>query len=293
MIHVVTSRPTAPACVELAHQAGLRGVPLRLGGVAPFAAGDVVFGYGARRSLLAEAAAAVDGRDDVHVVNGAAYSKDEQYRRLQQAGLPVPRWVALRGRQLGPETLAELGGGAVIVKPDFGGFGRGVRLLPPSGALPAAARRRPHVLQEFIPCGGRCARVVVLGDRVATAIDRVAHDGVVAAYAGGRRGRLEPVELGADEEALCIRAARALDIEVAGVDLIRSDDRGPFILEVNHRFVPFHLRAMYGGVMAEIVGYLASKPPCPQRSLPRTCAPLRRPPAPRRWKLPRAVGSWA
>jgi hypothetical protein len=285
MIHLLTSRPGSAACGELLRQARRLGIPMRAGAEARYRAQDVVFAYGARRALLRRLAdpGAAGG---ALVINGAAQGKDEQYRRLVAAGLPVPRWLRAAGL-LDAGRLLELGGGPVIVKPDLGGFGVGVRLVSEPARFEARALRRPHVVQEFIACGGRCARVVVLGDAVAWAIDRVARDGVVAAYQHGRRGWLEPVALTPEEGELSVAAARALGIEIAGVDLIRTA-RGPFILEVNHRFVPYHLAAMYGDTPARIARYLEA------RHRERGGAPLADRPArglpPR--GLPRAIRSW-
>jgi len=276
MIFVLTSHPDARPCVELLRAARERGIAMRAGPIRRFTEQDVVFAYGASRALLGAL-----GATSALVVNGVSYSKHQQYERLAAAGIPVPRWQRAPRGPLGPEALLAIGG-PVIVKPDFGGFGNGVRLVSDPARFEPIALRRAHVLQEFIPCGGRCARVVVLGDRVAATIDRVARDGVVAAYAGGKRGWLEPFHPTPEESRLCIRAAQVLGIEVAGVDLVRSA-RGPHVLEVNHRFVPYHLRAMYGDVLGDIAAYLESRHRA--RGAPR-------PRPPRSWRLPRPIGAW-
>jgi hypothetical protein len=285
MIHLLTSQPGSGACAALLRQARLLGIPLRAGRGQAFADGDVVFAYGASRRLLATL-----GPTRALLINAAVYPKHQQYERLAAAGIPVPRWRRVSDAVAADDVTAVAGeAGAAILKPDLGGFGNGVRLVDATAAagMPPRPLRRAHVVQEFIPCGGRCARVVVLGDAVAWAIDRVARDGVVAAYQHGRRGWLEPVELSSDEERLCVAAARTLGIEIAGVDLIRSA-RGPFILEVNHRFVPYHLRAMYGDVPRRIVLYLHGRARQPERA-PAEIGRFR-PALP--WRLPRAVGSW-
>ena len=285
MIHLLTSQAGSGACAALVHQARLLGIPMRAGRGQSFADDDVVFAYGASRKLLTALAPT-----RALLINAAVYAKHQQYERLAAAGIPVPRWRRVTGT-LAPADVAAVAGdaAAAIVKPDLGGFGHGVRLVDATAAarMPPRPLRRAHVVQEFIPCGGRCARVVVLGDAVAWAIDRVARDGIVAAYQHGRRGWLEPVRLSPDEERLCVAAARTLGIEIAGVDLIRSA-RGPFILEVNHRFVPFHLRAMYSDVPRRIVLYLHSRARQPARAQAETG---RFRPA-MSWRLPRAVGSW-
>jgi len=285
VIHLITSHANAAPCAELVRRVRALGGPIAVGAPARFAAGDVAFSYGASRALLGRLPPVPPG---AVLINGVVQGKHEQYQRLHTAGIPVPRWMRVSGT-LGPQQLLDFGG-AVIVKPDLGGFGKGVRLVRDPAAFAARTLARPHVLQEYVACGGRCARVVVLGDRVAAGIDRVARDGVVAAYQHGRRGWLEPLALAPGEAELCVAAARVLGIEIAGVDLIRSD-RGPFILEVNHRFVPFHLREMYGDVLKPIAAHLDARHRalCAAAGSPAAPAAL---PRPRPWRLPRVVTSW-
>lgn len=88
------------------------------------------------------------------------------------------------------------------------------------------------ILQEFIAeSDGRDIRALVVGNEVVAAMERKA--GPDEFRANMHRGATaRQVELSAEDEALAIRAARVVGVEVAGVDLIPSD-RGPLIMEVN------------------------------------------------------------
>ena len=58
-----------------------------------------------------------------------------------------------------------------------------------------------------------------------------------SARAGGRTSRAArgrgPTELTAEQERLCLDAARALDVEYAGVDLLHTADGRDHVLELN------------------------------------------------------------
>lgn len=88
------------------------------------------------------------------------------------------------------------------------------------------------IVQEFISeVKGSDIRIIVIDGKVEGAMKRQAkkgefrsnlHQGAIA----------RPVKLYPEEEQLAIRTAQLLGLDVAGVDLLRSD-RGPLILEVN------------------------------------------------------------
>src|SRR5690606_12001035 len=87
-------------------------------------------------------------------------------------------------------------------------------------------------LQEFIAeAGGADLRCLVVGDEVVAAMRRQAPEGDFRANLH-RGGSAEGVQADAAEVAIAVRAARALGLGVAGVDLVGSA-RGPLVLEVN------------------------------------------------------------
>jgi RimK family alpha-L-glutamate ligase len=90
--------------------------------------------------------------------------------------------------------------------------------------------RAVYYLQETLPHAGVDVRALVVGDRVIAAIERVG-DGWRVNLARGARARA--VELEAERAELCVRAAAAVGADYAGVDLLRADGGGDYILEVN------------------------------------------------------------
>jgi hypothetical protein len=119
----------------------------------------------------------------VRVVNGTrAYlteiSKARQLSLLERLGLPYPRARVIHDPRHAPAAAQGLRF-PVVVKPNIGGSGAGVRRFDDAEALRAAAEDRAWSLgidgtglvQEFIPAEeGRIVRVEVLGGRYLYAI---------------------------------------------------------------------------------------------------------------------------
>lgn len=88
------------------------------------------------------------------------------------------------------------------------------------------------LVQEFIAeSKGEDLRCFVVGDKVVASMKRVAAKGEFRSNLH-RGGHAETVTLTQQERRIAIRAARAMGLHVAGVDLLRSK-RGPLIMEVN------------------------------------------------------------
>jgi RimK family alpha-L-glutamate ligase len=148
---------------------------------------------------------------------------------LARAGVPTPRTFACERRDDALEAFAQLGGD-VIVKPLFGSMGAGMtRVDDPDVAYRVFAalelERAVYYLQEALPHDGRDLRALVVGGRVLAAIERVG-SGWRANLARGARAR--PAQLSAEQERVCLDAARALGVDYAGVDLLRDH-----VLELN------------------------------------------------------------
>lgn len=88
------------------------------------------------------------------------------------------------------------------------------------------------LVQEFIAeAQGADLRCFVVGRKVAAAMLRQAQPGDFRSNLH-RGGSASAAEISAAEHDVAVRASRALGLEVAGVDLLRSR-RGPLVLEVN------------------------------------------------------------
>ena len=88
------------------------------------------------------------------------------------------------------------------------------------------------LVQEFIKeADGKDLRCFVIDGKVVASIERVAIKGEFRANIH-QGGTANVVKITPTERKLAIKAAKALNLDVAGVDLIRSN-KGPLLLEVN------------------------------------------------------------
>jgi ribosomal protein S6--L-glutamate ligase len=154
--------------------------------------------------------------------------------RLQAAGMLVPRTVVC---QTADDALAafETLGGDVVVKPLFGGEGRGLTRVSD-----AAIARRVFTaleplgavlyLQKFIPHDGIDWRLLVIGEEV-FGMKRVSADDWRTNISLGARPA--PLEVTVELAQLARRAAASVGATVAGVDLLPARDGRLYALEVN------------------------------------------------------------
>ena len=88
------------------------------------------------------------------------------------------------------------------------------------------------LVQEYIEeAGGSDIRAFVVGSRVVAAMMRKAAPGEFRSNIH-RGGTAEAIRLTPEERSVAVRAARTLGLDIAGVDMMRSN-HGPVVLEVN------------------------------------------------------------
>jgi ribosomal protein S6--L-glutamate ligase len=136
------------------------------------------------------------------------------------------------------EGLIEMVGGApVIVKLLEGTQGIGVVLAETHQAaksvIEAFRQLDANILvQEFIKeAKGSDLRCFVIDNKVVAAIKRQGTEGDFRSNLH-RGGKAEAVKLTTEERSTALRAAKAMGLRVAGVDLLRSH-HGPVVMEVN------------------------------------------------------------
>ncbi len=136
------------------------------------------------------------------------------------------------------QALIELVNGApLVVKLLEGTQGKGVVLAETYQAAESlidAFRNLDanFLVQEFIKeAGGSDIRCLVIGDRVIAAMMRQAKEGEFRSnlHRGGTASR---IKLTPEERSTAVRAASKMGLNVAGVDILRSN-HGPVVLEVN------------------------------------------------------------
>lgn len=153
---------------------------------------------------------------------------------LAQAELLTPRTVVCERCDDALNAFVALGSD-VVVKPLFGSMGLGIVRIENEDLAYRVFKaleleRAVYYLQEFIPHRGRDIRAFVLGDRVLASMERIS-DNWRTNFARGAECRF--VSLTPTQEELCLRAARAVGAEYAGVDLLPVSNGDSYILEVN------------------------------------------------------------
>lgn len=170
---------------------------------------------------------------------GLLVSRDKAltYSILSQAGVPVPKTVLLGSGPL-EEALMHLPGPPWILKLPLSTKGQGVMLVESLRSLRScvdtlASLGQPLLLQEFVrSAAGSDVRVLVLGGHCAVAARRTATSEGEFRSNVHLGGRPQEVDLYPALAEVAEKAARTLGLEMAGVDVLESED-GPMVVEVN------------------------------------------------------------
>jgi len=156
---------------------------------------------------------------------------------LASHGLDMPVTVFGDNPDDTNDVLAMLGEPPHVIKLNEGSQGTGVVLAEKRSASQSVIEAfrglyANFLVQEFIAeAKGSDLRCFVVGKKVIAAMQREASPGDFRANLH-RGGSAVKATLSAEEKRIAIRAAGALGLGIAGVDLLRSD-RGPLLLEVN------------------------------------------------------------
>lgn len=156
---------------------------------------------------------------------------------LARAGLGLPKTVFTNYSKDVDQVIDAVGGAPCVIKLLEGTQGLGVVLAETKKAAESVLEafnglQARVIVQEFIKeAKGADIRVLIIGDTVVGAMKRQAKEGEFRSNLH-RGGTAQVVELTDEEENAALRAARAMNLSVAGVDLLQSA-RGPLILEVN------------------------------------------------------------
>jgi len=155
--------------------------------------------------------------------------------RLHLAGIPVPPTIACQERHQAMEAFERLGQD-VLVKPLFGGEGRGIIRLQNRDLAWRAFSTLQQLgqvmyLQKFLPHFGYDVRVLVIGNELLS-IRRRAREGEYRTNIS-QGGMAEPHPLTDAQSDLAIRCAAAVSGDMVGVDLLPAEDGKCYALEVN------------------------------------------------------------
>ena len=165
-----------------------------------------------------------------------ARDKWQSLQILAQAGIAIPNTVLL-GSEFQPQNGVAQVKSPTILKTLSGSQGIGVILAERTQSAVSILETLkqanvPVLLQDFIEeAQGSDLRCFVIGDRVVASMQRTGQNGEFRANFH-RGGTAEKIQLSEEEKAIAVKAAKTLGLDIAGVDLIRSE-QGLLVLEVN------------------------------------------------------------
>lgn len=181
----------------------------------------------------------------VYSISGSlaiARSRDK-LRSMQlfaKAGVGIPKTIVSRNATDIDDLIEKIGGAPVIIKLARSTHGKGVVLAETKKAAKSVLQAfyltnddgTNILLQEFVKeSAGVDIRAFVVGGRVVASMKRQSLDDDFRSNLH-KGGEGTVVKLTDEERKMAVKAAKAMGLNVAGVDMMRSV-RGPLILEVN------------------------------------------------------------
>ncbi len=156
---------------------------------------------------------------------------------LSKQRLGLPKTIFTNYSRDVPEVINHVGGAPLIIKLLEGTQGLGVVLAETPNAAESVIEafnglEARVIIQEYIKeAKGADIRAFVVDGQIVGAMKRQGKEGEFRSNLH-RGGTAQIIELTDEEENAAIKAAKAMGLGVAGVDMLQSD-RGPLILEVN------------------------------------------------------------
>ncbi|MDH3671364.1 MAG: 30S ribosomal protein S6--L-glutamate ligase [Gammaproteobacteria bacterium] len=170
---------------------------------------------------------------------GISRSRDKlrSLQLLARKGIGLPLTGFAHSPDDTDDLMALVDGAPLVIKLIEGTQGKGVVLAETRNAAESVidafrGLRAQFLLQEFIKeAGGADLRCLVIGDRVHAAMLRQAKEGEFRSNIH-RGGSASIVRITPEERSTVVRAAQIMGLNVAGVDIMRSN-HGSVVLEVN------------------------------------------------------------
>ena len=166
-----------------------------------------------------------------------ARDKLKSLQIMANNNIPMPSTGIANSPASIDSIIKSLGGAPLIIKLVEGTEGEGVVLAETNSAARSviSAFKQLHanvIVQEFIKeSSGRDIRCFVIGGKVIASMERIAHEGEYRAnfHLGAT---VQPISITKEEKEMAIKASKVAGMDVAGVDILRSN-RGSLVLEIN------------------------------------------------------------
>lgn len=171
------------------------------------------------------------------VAIGRSRDKLRSMQLLARDGIGLPVTTFAHDPKQTDEVLKLAGGAPLVIKLLEGTQGIGVVLADSdrsaTSVIEAFRGVKVNILvQEFIKeAGGTDIRALVVGGKVVAAMKRTGAEGDFRSNLH-RGGSAKPIKISPEERSTAIRAAKAMGLNVCGVDMLRAN-HGPVVMEVN------------------------------------------------------------
>ncbi|KUO58462.1 MAG: ribosomal protein S6 modification protein [Alphaproteobacteria bacterium BRH_c36] len=171
------------------------------------------------------------------VAIGRSRDKLRSMQLLARDGVGLPVTTFAHDPKQTEEVLRLAGGSPLVIKLLEGTQGIGVVLADTDRSAKSVieAFRGAGVnilVQEFIKeAGGTDIRALVVGGKVIAAMQRKGAEGEFRSNLH-RGGSAQAIKISPEERATALRAAKAMGLNVCGVDMLRAN-HGPVVMEVN------------------------------------------------------------
>ncbi len=201
---------------------------------------DCIFLKGSFRYLqiLSSIAAVLESRTYMPITPSAfwiGHDKLLTHLILQQHKIPMPETFISSNPTAAKQILEKLNY-PIVMKFPSGTQGKGVMFAESYNSAASmldalSALNQPVIIQNYIETGGSDIRVIVVGDKVAAAMERKAIEGERRAniHAGGKG---KPIKLDYKTKELAIKTARVLGARICAVDILKGK-KGPMVIEIN------------------------------------------------------------
>ncbi|HXE87418.1 MAG TPA: 30S ribosomal protein S6--L-glutamate ligase [Hyphomicrobiaceae bacterium] len=171
------------------------------------------------------------------VAIGRSRDKLRALQLLAREGIGLPVTAFAHGPRRAEDVIKDVGGTPCVIKLLEGTQGRGVILAETTASAKSiieafSAANTNILVQEYIKeADGTDIRALVVDGEVVASMKRTCSSGEFRANLH-RGGRAEPVAITEEERTTALRSAEVLGLNVAGVDMLRSE-RGAVVIEVN------------------------------------------------------------
>ncbi len=171
------------------------------------------------------------------VAIGRSRDKLRSLQLLARDGIGLPVTGFANSAKFADDVIKVAGGAPVIIKLLEGTQGIGVVLgethNSAKSVIEAFGGAKINILvQEFIKeAGGMDIRCLVVGDRIVAAMKRQGAEGDFRSNLH-RGGSADTIKITPEERSTAVRSAKAMGLNVCGVDLLRSN-HGSVVMEVN------------------------------------------------------------